>query len=125
MLVTAPGYTLDVDRGPDWLFVKIGNLEEDGSEVHDLAGRLWSLLDRHFTYRLVLELEEVQVLRSALIGQLVMLHKRVCVHGGMVRLCGLSASNQEALHTCRLDDRFRPYGNRVEAVMASCPRKAK
>ena len=125
MLVTAPGYTLDVDRGPDWLFVRISDLDEDGSGVHDLAERLWSLLDRHFTYRLVLELEEVLALHSRLIGQLVLLHKRVCVHGGLLRLCGLSASNRQTLQICRLNDRFTAYSDRVEAVMASRPRKAK
>ena len=121
MLAIAPGCELDVERGPDWLLVRVRSLDPTGSSVPPFAERLWSLLQQHFTYRLVLELDGVQVLDSYLIGQLIRLYRQIEEHDGVMRLCGLSAYNRRVLHTCRLDDRFLPYEDRKEAVMA-CPR---
>ena len=123
MPVISSGCELDVDRGPNWLFVKVKPLDEDDTEIPALADQLWSLLDQAFTYRLVLEMDEVRMLPSQLIGQLVLLHKRICLRGGMMRLSGLSAGNQQVLQTCRLADRFPAYRNRVEAVMGTSPCK--
>ena len=82
-----------------------------------LAERIWRLLQQHFTYRLVLELDQVRLLTSRLIAQLVQLHRRIEEHGGVMRLCGLSPQNCEVLHTCRLDDRLTPYQDRQAAIM--------
>lgn len=124
MLAIAPGWELDVDRGPDWLLVKIKSLDADATENPPLSANIWSLLERHFTYRLVLELDQVKVLNSYLIGQLVRLYKLIRQHDGVMRLCGLSPYNLRVLRTCRLEDRFRPYHDREEAVMGRCrPRR--
>lgn len=108
-------YEFAVERGPNCLFVRLTTWNSI-TEAADLAETLWNLLDQHLTYRLVLELDEVEVLRSFLIGQLVLLHKRICQHGGMLRLCGLSPRNHEALKIARLADRFPAYQNRNDAV---------
>lgn len=105
-----------VERGPAWLFVRI---RPDQQRVDDLADRLWMLLERHFVYRLVLEMDEVELLSSRLIGQLVMLQKRVLQHDGALRLCGLSPACSEALHHCRLDQALPSFNCREEAVHAS------
>ncbi len=102
-----------VDRGPDWLFVKIRPNEQQLDEV---ANRLWALLDKHFIYRLVLEMDEVEILSSQLIGQLIMLSKRILQHEGALRLCGLSSSCAEALHFCRLDQALPSFESREDAV---------
>lgn len=116
MLATALGCDLDVERGPDWLFVRVRNLAPEDPDA-SLAERLRRLLQQHFTYRLVLELNEVEVLDSLLIGQLIQLYRWIEQHDGVMRLCGLSARNRQVLHACRLDDRLLPYGDRQEAVM--------
>ena len=126
MLAIAPGWELDVERGPDWLLVKIKQSAEGTSETPPLEPVLWSLLQQHFTYRLVLELGQVELLNSYLIGQLVKLYGQIRQHDGVMRLCGLSAYNRQVLHTCRLDERFLPYLDRREAVMAGgAPRRPK
>ena len=117
MLDLAPGWELAVERGPDWLFVRISNPDADGSESPPLAARLESLLQEHLSHRLVLELDQIDVLGSHLIGQLVLLHKRISEHDGVLRLCGLSPRNRRVLKRCHLDGRFPPYGNRMDAVM--------
>ena len=117
MLTIAPGCALDVERGPDWLLVRVRNLDRVESDAPPLAERLWRLLQQHFTYRLVLELDGVQVLNSYLIGQLIQLYRQIEEHDGVMRLCGLSTYNRQVLHACRLDDRLLPYEDREEAVM--------
>jgi anti-anti-sigma factor len=107
-------WVVDVDRGPDWLFLRLHPGKDDAGDV---AERLWSLADRHFIYRLVVEMEDVDMLPSQLMGQLVMLHKRVLQRDGALRLCGLSERCIEALHFCRLDQALPCYATREDAVL--------
>ena len=116
MLAISSGWELQVERGPDWLIVKIQSMDASG-ENPPLAELIWALMQQHLTHRLVLELDRVPVLNSFFIGQLIQLYRKIYEHDGVMRLCGLSAYNRRVLHTCRLDDRFQPYQNRQEAVM--------
>jgi len=91
--------------------------EGNSLHVENLADQLWTLLNKHFVYRLVLEMDQVRLLSSSMMGQLVMLQKRVLQHGGALRLCGLSPQCQQALHLCRLDQVMPNYRNREDAVL--------
>jgi hypothetical protein len=121
MLETVQGWNVRVDRGPDWLFVKLHAASDHGGDFSNLAEHLWNIAEQHFVYRLVLELDELPLLPSSLIGQMVLLHKRLCMHNGVLRLCGLSATQQQALSACRLQSRFPHYCNREEAVWGHRP----
>ncbi|MAT69978.1 MAG: hypothetical protein CMJ58_10700 [Planctomycetaceae bacterium] len=111
---TAEDWAVDVDRGPDWLFVKLHPGKTDPGEV---AEKLLSVADKHFIYRMVLEMDEVDFIPSRLIGQLVMLQKRVLQRHGMLRLCQLKDDCAEAIHLCRLDGALPNYGSREDAVL--------
>ena len=115
------GWTMEVDRGPDWLFVRLHPTAATMEEGAELAASLWALLEQHFTYRLVLELDQLPILPSYLIGQFALLHKRIHTHGGLLRLCGLSKENLQVLHRCRLDGLFCHYQDREAAVMGNHP----
>ncbi len=117
MQTIAPGCALEVERGPDWLFVRVQHLDRPESESHPLAEHLWQVLQQHFTYRLVLELDGVRNLSRRLIGQLIELHERIEQHDGMLRLCGLSPHNRKMLLTYPSGDRLLPYEDREEALM--------
>ena len=106
----------DVERGPDWLLVKLAG-PADGAEWAGLADTLSSLSSQHFTYRFVLDCEELVLIDSALIGQLLLVERRMRQHGGLLRLCGLSAASQQALHQCRLDGRLPHFANRTQAIL--------
>lgn len=110
------GWSADVERGPDWLIVRLHPSAACDTETFPMAEYVWDLMRQHFATRLVLELDELPLLRSSLIGQLVLLHKRVHSQGGVLRLASLSDSNQSVLAMMRLDDRFPRYRNRHEAI---------
>lgn len=119
MLAVASGCELDVERGPDWLLVRVRNLNPSEPDCPPLAERIWRLLEQHFTHRLVLELDQVQMLNSQVIGQLIQLYRRIAEHDGVMRLCGLSPRNRAVLHQCRLDERLPPYEDRQDAILGS------
>jgi anti-anti-sigma regulatory factor len=113
MLTSTGGCDLAVERGPDWLLVRLRKLDLVGAP--SLADQLWSLLQQHFTYRMVLELDDVQ-LTDEMIEQFAQLYRRIEAHEGVLRLCGLSPGSRQVLHASHLDERLRPYGDRQEAV---------
>lgn len=113
----ADGWQYDLERGPECLFVRLRTDEQHADAEPPLAGQLWSALDEHMIYRLVLELDQIELLRSYLIGQLLLLGRRLHAHGGMLRLCGLSANNRLALATLQLEDHLPTYNNRFDAVV--------
>jgi anti-anti-sigma factor len=117
MLATDSGYELDVERGPDSLLVRVSRVDAAVADTCDFADHVWGLLQQHFTYRLVLELDQVGMLTGHLIGQLAELYEQIERHDGMLRLCGLSPENREVLHACGLEDRLVLYHDREEAVM--------
>lgn len=120
ILELAQEWAMDIDRGPDWLFVKLVPPQGDHGEFA-LAEMIWQKLEQCFCYRVVLELDEIGYLRSWMIGELVRLHKRVSTHGGMLRLSGVSHEAETVLRICRLADRFPSYRNRTDAVMGYRP----
>ena len=116
MYELAPGWEMDVERGPDCLVVRLGAPDVDLQEEVPLAEPLWNLLQQHFVCRLVLEMDQVPRLTSHLIGQLVLLHKRLHNEGGFLRLCGISEGARQSLAISRLSARFPDYRDRYEAV---------
>jgi len=110
-------HELGVERGPGWLFIKLDNIIPDPFEGDELEEQIWSLLEKHLTYRVVLEMDEVEVVSSQLVSQLLQLCSKVHQHGGVIRLSGLSPQNQKVLQACSLSDRFPSCRDRVEAVM--------
>ncbi len=126
MVGMAPGIILRVERGPDWLFVKIGGPDSSTPSANSqasppLAEEIWSLLERNFTYRLVLECEELYPLDSECIGQLVLLQKKLAQQGGVMRLCGLREPARQSLTHARLDARMPNFRDRAEAIMGARP----
>jgi len=123
MLAIAPGCELHVERGPDWLLVRVECSDPVELDAASFAEQVWSLLEQHFTYRLVLELDQVSMLTSRLIEELMVLRRRVEQHNGIMRVCGLSPYNCEVLHACRLEEQLPAYQDRREAVIGQMCRR--
>ncbi len=110
---------MEVERGPNWLFVKLRSHGTPLDEVPQIADKLWSIASRHFIYRLVLELDELEAMPSDLMGQLVVLQERLSQCDGALRICGLSTECEETLHDCQADTALPNHPSRAEAVMGS------
>jgi anti-anti-sigma regulatory factor len=117
MQAIAPGWELCIDRGPDCLCVRIESLGSLASQTPPLADEIVAAMQRHLVHRLVLELDEIHLLHSYLVGQLILLEQRIRNSGGLMRLTGLSDCNRQVLETHGLKDRFAVYNNRAEATM--------
>jgi hypothetical protein len=92
-----------VDRGPNWLFVKLHTRRNWTNELPNLADELWSVAERHFIYRLLLELEELRSVPKGLIEQLLVLNERLTDSGGALRISGLSTKCAQTLRAAGLD----------------------
>ena len=117
MTQLASGWQYDLERGPECLFVRLRADEQHADTEPPLAGQLWSALEEHMIYRLVLELDQIDLLHSYVIGQLLLLGRRLHAQGGMLRLCGLSAHNRLAIAALQLEDHLPTYNNRFDAVV--------
>jgi anti-sigma B factor antagonist len=123
MPTLATEWNLEVERGPDGLWVRIAAPARRSLACPQLADALWSLLERHFVYRLVLDVEELDLSDDCTVNQLVDLLERITEHEGMLRLCGLSPANREAFEKRQLKGYIPCYHDREEAVMGGCPLK--
>jgi hypothetical protein len=110
---------LRVERGPDCLIVRLHAATSSSQDGQRLADTIWAILDRHFIYRIILELDQVEVLSDHLLGELVALSHRLRSRGGMLRLCGLSPPNRRKLREACDDGRLPAYASRREATI--CP----
>lgn len=107
---------MDVERGPNWLLVKLHPGHATGIRAPHVADELWSLMSRHFTYRLVLEMDELGTLPGGMTEQLAELRERIAERGGSLRLCGLSHDGEAELSESQLAKSLPNHRDRVAAV---------
>ena len=119
----AHSWRFRLDRGPNWLFVRLQPDGSNGCDETELAQRVAELMDQHFTDRLVLEMYDVDLPTSLLLGQIVKLHKQVHARGGLMRMCGASPFTRDVLTISRLDTRIPLFADRFEAVRGGLPHK--
>ena len=117
------GWAVEIDHGPDWLFARLLCPETGDASGVELAVQLWRLYEQEFAHRLVLEMEDVPLLRSELVGELVRLHRRITSKGGIMRLASLSDANYAVIESLRLTNQFPRYRDRHEAVLGYRPKQ--
>ncbi|MFZ5828464.1 MAG: STAS domain-containing protein [Planctomycetota bacterium] len=112
----APGWQIEFREQGQWLVAKVAAPHAAPGDQPPLADHVWQALRARQRNHLVLDFADMPLLFSYVIGQLVMLYKRVSTSGGAMRLCSLSPSNQNVLKLCRLDDHFPTYATPDDAV---------
>lgn len=120
LATTLAGYQCDVDRGPDWLWIAIRSLEPGASPVGALGEHLREVMEKHFVYRVMLDLHGVPELDSDLIGQIMQLDRHIRTHDGVLRICGLTPEGRAMLEVYRSDDLCLDYETREEAIRGCC-----
>ena len=121
MAELAPGWKMDLERGPDCLIIRLRADENGGVEDLELSDKLWQVLEQHLVYRLILELDDVGDLRGDVLGELVNLSRKICERDGMLRICGLSESNRQLLDASRVAQPVAHYASREAALMRYRP----
>lgn len=112
----APGWVIECEILGGWVCV---DLHTPGDTFHDspaLAEGVWRVLEERALGHLVLDLKRVERLSSWLIGQLVVLHRRLLTHGGQMLVCGLSEGNRAVLRMMGLAERFANFESRHAAL---------
>jgi len=117
MTSVTEGLDLDVDRGPNWLFVKLQPSRRAVLESPHVADEVWSISKRHFIYRLVLDLEQLESFPEGMMGQIALLQERLVRQGGALRLCGLSPACEAVVQQCQLDKALPNHASREDAVL--------
>ena len=112
------GWNFDVDTERDWLYVRLTRVLHENGDDTLLADAVMSLTSQRANHRLVLEFSDGQILTSLVAGQLVLLHKRIHLKGGALRLCRLSIFNRDVLRLMGVLDRFHIYPDRSAAAIA-------
>lgn len=110
------GFKLIVDRGPNWLIIKLRPGKRFAADVAHIADEIMAIASKHFTYRIVLELEELRQMPAEVVDQLVILQERLLHFGGSLRICGLSADCAHILREAHLDAALPNYSTRQAAV---------
>lgn len=113
-----PGWTIDTDFERDWLYLRITRVAPENGDDTELADALLAIAAQRSNHRLILEFADGHVLTSLVAGQLVVLHKRVHLKGGILRLCALSDFNHDVLRLMGVVDRFHIYPDRYTAAIA-------
>jgi anti-anti-sigma factor len=120
---------MGVERGPGWVFVSVHPPQDYPAieepvlpEAPSLAEDVWDILQQHMVDRVVLQMDGVDFVSSRLIGQLVLLHKRIHNAGGIIRLCGLTPHCEQALKSAGLAGRF-PHYDRLDDAVRGMPVK--
>jgi hypothetical protein len=113
------GLELNVDRGPNWLFVKLRNKTAPRGTVPHIADKLWAISTRHFIYRLVVEMDELEQLPASWMDELTELQQRLSECGGALRICGMSPECEETASVRPRDSSLTNHPSRVDAVLGS------
>ncbi|MEN1681778.1 MAG: STAS domain-containing protein [Planctomycetota bacterium] len=114
-LVDLPdGWRATFEQAYDWLCIRLH--PPGGPGQWRLAERLWAEIQCVHGRRVVLEMDEVSFFPSALMGELVRLHKRLAMAGGVLHLSALQPHPHEAMHMSRLDEVLPCFASRTEAM---------
>jgi hypothetical protein len=112
-------YDVGLERGPDWLFVRlIPPDRERPRRGGDLGTGLWTVAREHGMNRIVVELDGLERIEERLIDALETLARLVGRDGGLLRVCGLVGDNLDRYESCRVAEHLPHFSCRCEAVGA-------
>ena len=116
-VVLAPGWKTELDRGPDWLFVRLYGPYGDEADATGMAESLAMLLRQEFKRRMVLELDELEDMPPDFVEELMLLRETLDQQGGVLRLCGVTPEHQQMLGENDFAGHLNSFRDREEAVL--------
>ena len=116
MIELKDGWQLHLDTSPDWLGFHLTAPSHRAMGEPPIADAIAREATKAGIKRVVLDFDHGVMLFSYVVGQLVALHKRLHLEGGVFRICGLSDENADVLRVLHLADRLPNYRDRGAAV---------
>lgn len=107
------GWRASLQQEGPWLCAR---LLPGGHSHWGIADGLWDAIYERGKLSVMMEMDDIEFFPSALMVELVRLHKRIAMAGGRLRISGLRKHPHEALKTMRLDEVLPIYGSREEAL---------
>ncbi len=117
LIALAPGWKTELDRGPEWLFVKLYGPDSDAADATGLAESLYTLLRQEFKQRLLLELDNIQHMPRDLVIELHLLRDELEREGSLLRVCGLCAEHEVSLSRSEFSPHLLCYPDRDAALL--------
>ena len=87
-----------------------------GEEVEGVAEQLHRLVDEEDRCRLLLNLQNVESIASAMLGRFLILHHKVLAAGGALKFCNLAPPIREIFATAQLTQLFGIYDSEGDAL---------
>jgi len=116
---------LEVGKNGDVIVVRLGKHRVlDELTVNEISDELLGVADRPDCHRLLLDFSGVAQLSSAMLAQLVRLHRKMEPKGEKLRLCGINSQLRSAFATTRLDRLFDITDNKADGLEAVTPRSS-
>ena len=115
-----PSYcALEVGKNGDVIVVRLGKyFVLDELAVTKISEELLGVADRPDCHCLLLDFSGVARLSSAMLGKLVILHRKMEPKGEKLKLCGLNSQLRPVFATTRLDRLFDITDNEAHALKA-------
>jgi anti-sigma B factor antagonist len=88
----------------------------DAVNIQELGDELFALVEQDHRKRLVLNFSRVEFLSSSALNKLIVLDKKIKMHGGGLRLCCLRPEIKEVFSITRLDQLFDIRETEADAV---------
>ena len=116
---------LEVGKNGDLIVVRLGKHPVlDELTVNEISDELLGVADRPDCHRLLLDFSGVACISSAMLAQLVRLHRKMEPKGEKLRLRGITSHLRSVFATTRLDRIFDITDKEAGAPKAAPPRSA-
>ena len=90
----------------------------DQRNINLIGAELTEMVDKGAVRKMLINLEDVQYLSSAVLGKFISLHKALKMQHGVLKLCTIGGPIFEVFEITRLDRVFQIYDTEEEALTA-------
>ncbi|MFW6158396.1 MAG: STAS domain-containing protein [Planctomycetota bacterium] len=90
----------------------------DQRNINQIGAELDEMVDDGGVRKMLINMENVRYLSSAVLGKLISLHKKLLTNSGQLRLCSIAAPIFEVFEITRLDRVFNIHESEDEALAA-------
>ena len=88
----------------------------DQRNINLIGSELTKMVESGGVLKMLINMENVQYLSSAVLGKLISLHKTLRMNKGSLKLCGIAAPIYEVFEITRLDKVFDIYKTEEESL---------